>query len=334
VAANPPDFYVAMGDDFSIGRLIGSKTLSQSAVDQVYAHQRGFLGVVGRCSSLFLVNGNHEQAARANLDGTPDNPAVLAGRARTRFFPLPAPDAFYTGNASEVPHVGLPRDYYAWTWGDALFVMLDFYWHSAAAVDNEAGGRQRAGGGKRGGGRQRDLWAITLGDAQYRWLTETLKGSKARWKFVFCHHVLGTGRGGIEQARLYEWGGRDRNGESAFAGQRPGWTLPIHDLMTQTGVTIFFQSHDHLYAHQELDGIVYQSCPNPADDTYQAFNREAYRSGTVLPNSGHLRVTVAPDKVRVDYVRSFLPANAGVGQTNGTVARSYTIPAGREGTSR
>ena len=122
VAAHPPDFYVAMGDDFSIERLIGSKTLSQSAVDQVYAYQRGLLGVVGRSSSLFLVNGNHEQAARANLDGTPDNPAILAGRARTRFFPLPAPDAFYTGNTAEFPHLGLPRDYYAWTWGDALFV--------------------------------------------------------------------------------------------------------------------------------------------------------------------------------------------------------------------
>ena len=104
--------------------------------------------------------------------------------------------------------------------------------------------------------------------------------------------------------------------------------------MARTGVTVFFQGHDHLYAHQELDGIVYQSCPNPADDTYQAFNRDAYRSGTVLPNSGHLRGTVAPDTVRVDYHRSFLPANQGSGQTNGMVARSYTIPARREGTSR
>jgi hypothetical protein len=42
---------------------------------------------------------------------------------------------------------------------------------------------------------------------------------------------------------------------------------------------------------------------------------------SVLPNSGHLRVTVSPTQVTVDYVRAFLP---GAG-TNGTVAYSYTI---------
>ena len=98
--------------------------------------------------------------------------------------------------------------------------------------------------------------------------------------------------------------------------------MPIHDLFVKTGVTIFFQGHDHLFARQELDGIVYQSCPNPADNTYTAFNRDAYRSGDVLPNSGHLRLTVAPEKVRVDYVRSFLRGDG----TNGVVAFSYTIP--------
>lgn len=342
--ANPPDFHIMMGDDFSIERLINNRSLTQPAVDQVYALQRSYLGVIGRAASLFLVNGNHEQAARANLDGTPANAAVLAGRARTRFFPLPAPDAFYTGNTEEVPHLGLPRDYYAWTWGDALFVVLDFYWHTSTAVDNEAGGRQRAGGGKQRegnrsgsrqrdivekqeGGRPRDMWAITLGEAQYRWLEQTLARSAARWKFVFCHHVLGTGRGGVEVAGLYEWGGRDRRGGSSFAEKRPGWSLPIHELMVKSGVTILFQGHDHLFARQELDGIVYQSCPNPADPTYQAFNREAYRSGEVLPNSGHLRVTVAPESVRVDYVRSFLPADETSDRRNGMLAHSYTLHA-------
>ena len=95
--------------------------------------------------------------------------------------------------------------------------------------------------------------------------------------------------------------------------------------MVKTGVTIFFQGHDHLFAHQQKDGVTYQETPNPADDTYTAFNREAYRSGDILPNSGHLRVTVSPANVRVDYVRSFLPKDETPQQKDGEVGFSYTV---------
>ena len=66
--------------------------------------------------------------------------------------------------------------------------------------------------------------------------------------------------------------------------------------------------------------------PNPGDATYTAFNREAYRSGDVLPNSGHLRVTVRPDDVKVDYVRAVLPGEEKrAGTENGQVGFSYTV---------
>ncbi len=198
------------------------------------------------------------------------------------------------------------------------------------------GGRKRGGqgggqggggkGGGQGGGKgRRDLWQITLGDDQYRWLAKTLKESKAKYKFVFAHHVMGTGRGGIEEASLYEWGGKDRRGVDLFTEKRPGWEMPIHPLFVKTGVTIFFQGHDHIYARQDLDGVVYQSTPNPADETYTAFNREAYQSGTVLANAGHLRVHVAREGVKVDYVRSFLKADETATLKNGMVANSYTV---------
>ncbi|MEI7771169.1 MAG: hypothetical protein WCI67_14345 [Chloroflexales bacterium] len=41
-----------------------------------YRAQRQWLGLVGASAPLFLVNGNHEQAALVNLDGTPDNTAA------------------------------------------------------------------------------------------------------------------------------------------------------------------------------------------------------------------------------------------------------------------
>jgi len=335
VAAERPDFYMTMGDDFSIDPLIQRGAATAETVDRVYAHQRGFLGLVGEGAPLYLVNGNHEAAARCLLDGTAGSPAVLAGRARNRFFPLPAPDAFYDGDREEVEFVGLPRDYYSWTWGDGLFVVLDFYWHSPVPVDPETGGTARhgeGGRGARGGKGARDLWEVTLGDAQYAWLRRTLEGSRARWKFVFAHHAMGTGRGGVEQTGFHEWGGRDRNGADRFAERRPGWAMPIHQLMAKNGVTIFFQGHDHLFARQEKDGVVYQEVPNPADATYTAFNREAYLSGDILPNSGHLRVEVAPSGVKVDYIRSWLPADErpagpdGKGAVrHGEVAFSYEV---------
>jgi hypothetical protein len=167
---------------------------------------------------------------------------------------------------------------------------------------------------------QRDLWNNTLGDEQYQWFKKTLETSRAKYKFVFTHHVLGTGRGGIEEAKSYEWGGYNSKGVWEFDKKRPGWELPIHQLMAKNSVTIFFQGHDHLYAKQELDGVIYQEVPNPADDSYTAFNKDAYKSGTVLPNSGFLNVTVSTNSVKVDYIGS-----STTGDDNGKVVSSYTV---------
>ncbi|MFM8980551.1 MAG: metallophosphoesterase family protein, partial [Planctomycetia bacterium] len=353
VAADAPDFHILMGDDFSLDPLISRGALEASAVQAVYARQRGFLGIASASAALFLVNGNHECVGTWLLDGTDTNAAVLAGRARNAFFSLPASDGFYSADPREVEHVGLLRDYYAWTWGDALFVVLDAYWHSPVAVDHESGQGgapgdreapgekgERGGKGEKGekgtrGGRggkgagSRDLWQVTIGDAQYRWLAQALASSKARWKIVLSHHVMGTGRGGIELAGDYEWGGRDPRGDSTrMARERPGWELPIHQLMARHGVSLFLQGHDHLYARQQLDGVTYQEVPCPADATYTAFNREAYRSGDILPNSGHLRVKVSATQLEVAYVRAVRAGEEQqAGARNGEVSLAYRLPA-------
>jgi len=314
-AIDSPDFYLTIGDDFSVDKL--GRRATADAVAAIYREQRLYLGLVGRSSPVFLVNGNHEQAARCNLDGTAENVAVWAQTNRSCFFPQPAPDGFYSGDAEPVEYIGLLRDYYAWTWGDALFVVIDPYWHSAQPVDNAYGSREKA----------RDPWGATLGDAQYQWLQRTLAESRATFKFVFAHHVLGTGRGGIERAGMHEWG--DTSAE--FARNRPGWQLPIHQLMAKHGVTVFFQGHDHLFVRQELDGVVYQTLPEPADPNYTLYNRDAYRSGDALPNSGRVRVTVSPERVGVAYLRSWLPKDATAEHPDNATAFHYEIPA-RTGT--
>jgi len=321
-AADKPDFYMTIGDDFSVDTL---RAVNAETVAQRYQIQRPFLGLIGRTAPLFLVNGNHEQAALANLNGTADNVAVWAGNSRIKYYPLPEPDGFYTGDNEPVKFIGKLRDYYAFTWGDALFVTIDPYWHSPKAVDNLFGNGKKE---EKGGKGKRDLWDSTLGDEQYKWLKKTLEESKAKYKFVFTHHVLGTGRGGIEQAGLCEWGGKDKKGGSDFKNKRPGWELPIHQLMVKNGVTIFFQGHDHIFVKQDLDGIVYQTLPDPANSNYEFNNnKEAYQSGDKFPGSGRVRVSVSPEKVKVEYVRSWLPKDISQEHPDGEISFSYELTA-------
>jgi hypothetical protein len=336
VAAGRPDFYIGLGDDFSIESLVDKDQLTQANVDNVYAGQRAYFAVPGSSAPVFLVNGNHELAAGYLLSNAYPtayaSAPLFAGRARLAYFPLPAPDGFYSGDGEAVPGLGLPRDYYAWEWGDALFVAIDYYWHSPVPISgNEVPGVELP----------KDPWQVTIGDAQYEWLRRTLTESRARWKFVFAHHALGGGRGGAGMAHSYEWGGYNAKGAAyEFASRRPSWGRPIHRLLDECQVSIFFFGHDHLFAREKVDGVVYQSVPNPADDTYTAFNSDAYAPGAIsfpgagydpgfgviLANSGFLQVTVSPQKTTVAYVRAVLPGDEfKAGAANGAVAISYDV---------
>ena len=325
-ASDQPDFFLTIGDDFSVD-LIPTNQLSASTVGYRYLLQRPYLGLIGNSAPVFLVNGNHEQAAAYLLDGTSNNVAVWAQTARNSYYSEPAPDGFYTGNTNPVPFIGLLRNYYAWTWGDALFVTIDPYWGSTICVDNPIG-NDRGTQTKR-----TNMWDVTHGDAQYQWLKATLEQSAAKYKFVFAHHVLGTGRGGIEEANDYEWGGYSVSGGKTgtnittydFPTNRPLWAMPIHQLMVSNHCTIFFQGHDHLFAHQQLDGVTYQELPLPADPSNTLYNADAYLTGYVTNSSGYTRVTVSPEQVKVEYVRMYLPAAETNGQHSGMIDHSYVV---------
>ena len=185
---------------------------------------------------------------------------------------------------------------------------------------------------KRGG--VSDNWQWTLGEKQYRWLRQVLETSDASFKFIFAHHLVGgihtgEGRGGIEMAPYYEWGGRNVDDTWGFDTKRPGWEKPIHQLMVENNVTAFFHGHDHVFVKQELDGVVYQEVPQPSNTNYRNGDNLAvegsYLSGVVLGSAGNLRVTVSPDVVVVDYIRAYLPEDEGAGRENGEVSYSYRI---------
>lgn len=335
-AATRPDFYICMGDDFSVDKIRGT---SAAELAEPYLLQRPFLGLIGQTAPIHLLNGNHEQASLFNFSQSDVRHDVAVGvqNARNGLYPTPNADNFYSGNPDAFKSIGPLKDYYAWTWGDALFVILDNYWHSPALVDSGyqekgpaggpggGGGKKGGKGGGGGGGKNRDWWGISMGDAQYQWFKRTLEQSNAKFKFVFAHHVMGTGRGGVECSHLYEWGGKDKRGENAFHQYRPNWEMPVHDLMVKHGVTVFFQGHDHLYCQQERDGLIYQEVPMPADMGYSTYNEERYESGVKRPNSGYLNVTVSSSEVKVDYVRSFLPQDETKDKKTGDIGHSYVV---------
>jgi len=289
------DLYFTSGDDFSVTSRIGPVTAD--TVRNLYLYQRAFLPIVAASAPVFLGNGNWDYAAQANLDGTPDNVSVLAQNARNSLFPQPSPDGFYSGDKVPVQFIGLLRDYYEFTWGDAHFIYIDPYWHSPLTVDTAFQGKVRT----------TDVWNSTLGDVQYQWLKKTLSESTSKYKILITHHVLGTGRGGVEDAKFGEWGGHDREGNYQFETYRPDWDEPIHRLLVKHGVDVVFQGHDHVFARGELDGVVYQTLPQPADPNYVLYFADVYKNDDKRPNTGYVRVTVDPKNITVDYIRQYLP---------------------------
>ena len=167
IQADGPDFHIDLGDTF-----MTDKHPSRESAASQYAAQRYHLGRIGASIPLFLALGNHdgEGLKRGGKNATEDLSAWSLAM-RTRSFVNPVPGDFYTGNPTIDPVAGPLENYYAWTWGDALFVVLDPYWASR---------------------RSRDPWDMTLGQAQHDWLTRTLRSSRARFKFVFTHQLTGS----------------------------------------------------------------------------------------------------------------------------------------------
>jgi hypothetical protein len=187
-----------------------------------------------------------------------------------------------------------------------------------------------------------DAWKWSLGKPQFDWLQRTLENSSARYKFVFTHHITGgsttladgvtrnlAARGGVEVADKYEWGGLNADGVTdGFAANRPGWSMPVHALLVRNKVNVVFHGHDHLYACQTLDGIVYLECPQPGTANYTSLGSAGdgkYTTGTLLPNSGHIRVTVTPALATAEYVRAYRPADETSTRHNRDVAHALTL---------
>jgi uncharacterized repeat protein (TIGR02543 family) len=309
VINDQPDFHFDLGDTYMV-----DNTTTQTAVNNAYLAQRDplYMGGIGHSSPIFLASGNHENEEGWNFDDTPFSIALASVKARKLYYPTPVPDGFYTGNTD--PLAGIDpgtygdqyrEDYYAWEWGDALFVVFDPFQYT---MQNPYGASAGEGGDDPATG---DRWNWTMGQQQYNWFKQTLENSSARYKFIFAHHMLGGTqnyvRGGAVPAHMFEWGGYNADGTTwGYTTQRPDWgDNPVHQLMIDNGVSAFFHGHDHQYAYEVRDGIVYQCIPKPSLGLEFNYYKESDPyTEKVLTGPGSLCVTVTPEVVTVEYISS------------------------------
>jgi predicted phosphodiesterase len=305
--ADQPDFMIDLGDTTMVDKFGAFFMRAESQ----YRAQRYYMGQISHSVPIFLTLGNHDGEQGSRLTGAPNSMPLWSVGMRKRYFPNPEPGGIYTGNSKPFDEAGLLQDYYAWTWGDALFIVLDPFWPTT----------ERNG---------QDNWSMTLGEDQYRWLAKTLQSHQTAFKFVFIHHLVGglgkDVRGGVAPAPYMEWGGKNADGTDGFAEHRPGWEMPIHPLLVKNGVSIVFHGHDHLFVKEELDGLIYQEVPQPGHPSGGTRSAGDYGyTGVILGSSGHLRVTVGPSEASVDYVRSIVPGVTRESEGNGRVEHSYKV---------
>jgi hypothetical protein len=312
--ADSPDFMVDLGDVVMSDKLKNSSgKITRDTINKRTHYMRSFYETACHSVPLFLALGNHEGESGWLNNNTAENIAIWNTLERKKYFLNPTPDGFYTGDTTQYPFVGQRGAYYSWQWGNALFIVLDPYWHTKPKPDSLNG------------------WRWTLGKAQYDWLRRTLESSTAPFKFVFAHQLVGgdpDGRGGVEFADKYEWGGKNLNGSEGFAQNRAGWYKPIKALLAEHRVSIFFHGHDHFFAKQDKECLVYQLTPQPSHPNFSNAGQAddyGYFAGQILPNAGHLRVTVSPSDTKVEYVRAYIPANETANRKNRDVAATYTI---------
>jgi predicted phosphodiesterase len=331
VKADNPDFHLDLGDTF-----MPDGATSQVSIDNRYLTYRDplYLGAIGPTVPIFLASGNHENEEGWNIDDTPFSIAVGNIQSRKMYFPTPVNDGFYSGNTDPLGLIDettygdeLREDYFAWEWGDALFVVIDEFQYTMVNPYGAAAGEGSDDPDAA------DQWIWTLGEQQYDWFKQTMENSDARYKFIFSHNMLGgitrpiSGvdagyvRGGAEAAAYFEWGGKNADGSEGFATHRPGWEATIHQIMVENGASAYFHGHDHQYVYETRDGIVYQEVPSPSmtgsgfSGIYTEGVYDEYETIEMQPNAGHLRLTVTPDLTTVEYVRS--------NQTG--VSHTYTI---------
>lgn len=318
------DFVIFLGDEAGV-HFYGdtAATIDQEKARARWQFWRLCYAPLLEAIPSFVVIGNHEGEAgfceRLLINGAPLYLQRWGTNARKQYVLNPLPTTYPEGGENagwtERPLPGAPptatslnrsplQNYFAWTWGSALFVVLDVHRYTVG---------RSAGGGKTVSGQEVDIrvedW--TLGEEQLAWFESTLAASDAPHKFVLAHHVVGGwnfdltgenpdpkyhyGRGGAKYARRGE---QDR----------------ITTIMNRHGARFFLYGHDHVFSHQAAEGIEFVCCGRPTFLHHMWWNtpgwKEAYgqwenrEASSFLATIGYTRLTIEPKSVQLEYVRT------------------------------
>jgi predicted phosphodiesterase len=267
LAQSDPDFLVHLGDildyhQFGFNVPPSDPILSRWAYQNYRGAMGNTIGQVAHFSALGNWDGENGEFTSQEIARSRDQ--------RMLYLPNASPDTY--------PQGGSPgQDYYAFTWGDATFVVLNVMSytltpHLLTGVDEFA-----------------DDW--TLGAAQLAWLEKTLSEATTKWKFTFIHHTVG-GAGPNFANAAYGRGG----GQAAKVGEQ----AIIHQMLLDYGVQIFFYGHDHVFVDMTVDGVHY-SDPGSAGAPWKF---ETVETGYTeyWTDSGWSRVNVSPDEVHVEFL--------------------------------
>jgi hypothetical protein len=296
IARLNPDFYITLGDEAMLHSYSAYRpALSGEEAARRYLFFRTMVSRIGCAVPYFFVLGNHDGETGFYdrlIPGLPDR----AFEARKRFIPNPGPSTYPEGGGDR-------HNYYAFTWGGALFVMLDVCTYNMQRPSSP------------------EDW--TLGGRQWRWLETVFRESEAAWKFVFAHHLVGGWPYGAvgEPPGGGMWAFPYGRGGAALAGT--GEQKRLQALMASHDVTAFFYGHDHVFARSTAGGVDYFCCGQSGDvGPLPWFHLEKFRRaypGGFYPQSGWVRVDVTRTLVRVSFIKT---ASDG---SRGDVIRSYLL---------
>jgi len=275
-----PDFVVNLGDMLDFHEYGFNDPPPTGAITRsAYLNYRSLLGdTLGRAAHYGVIgNWEGENGCYTTAEIT------RSQQQRLLYLPGPMPTTYAEGGSPA-------QDYYAFTWGDALFVVLNVmgYTPTQHLLSTNPG--------------LPDDW--TLGQAQFSWFADTLAKATAKWRFVLIHHAVG-GAAGDANDSAYGRGG----GQAAYVGEQ----AKVHQLMLQYGVQIFFYGHDHVFTDMLVDGIHY-TLPGCAGAIWP-FGQSITGYTQSWLESGWGKITVSPNTVDVQLLKM-----------GGGVLYEYTLP--------
>jgi hypothetical protein len=278
IESTRPDFFVNLGDMLDFHEYgFNAPPPGGDVTRLAYLNYRMSIAGAAANAAHYPVIGNWEGE---NGEYTPEQIA-WSREARMRYMPGPDPETYPEGGSTG-------QDYYAFTWGDVLFVVLNVMTYTPTAHLLRSTDRA-------------DDW--TLGADQLEFLRQTLENATTSWRFLLIHHAVG-GKAGDPANSGYGRGG----GQAADVGEQ----AIVHQLMLDHGAQAFFYGHDHVFTDMVVDGIHY-TAPGSAGAPWMFSQAETGYAQSWL-ESGWGRVDVTPDSVHVTFLGM-----------NGDVIYEYTI---------